>query len=934
MKINFNIEDRSKFIYYIIIAFFLILFFRASYLTIVEGESYSSIAENKIYKNIVIEAPRGEIRDRNGTLLAGNRPLYSIQIYPNEINTKEINEVIQKVVKILEDSNESIVDEFPIIMTENGYEFTYDKKVADWKQRSEIPQSFDAKQTYDYIIETLTENEIITILPDDTIYEIQTKIIDAGYFPPISVDKMEFTELVRKSDWLTNYLKRYIKDEEERNNVSPKEAFSLIRQFYTIDATLTDTEARKIIAVRDLIRSKGYYQYEPTTVAEDISIEAVSKIEESSLNLPGVSVKVGSVRYYPQGQHSSHILGQLGKISSQAEIDKYVKENGYYQSDIIGKTGIEKAYEDQLKGTNGYTKVQVDVGGRLLETIERKEPEIGDTVYLTMDSKLQKVAEDSLAKTLKTIQEGGTYQSVWGDMRMRDNIKAYTKATSGAVVALDVNTGEILALASYPDYDPNLFVQGISTDDLNSLIPANLNDSLAPKPLYNIATMTSVQPGSTFKMLTGLAAIEAGLDPYFAIMDKGFISLGGRTFGCWIWNQRGGNHGFENLMDALRDSCNYYFYCVSVGYNYATNTPLPIKMEAEDVLNYAKMFGLDDRTGIQIEEIPGKVPNPESKAKTLLTRLETDLTNRMKTYFEEFDNTSPRYKSSINTILSWMDENPTRGEIINRLTNLGVKPKHIEEVADLVKYSYFNQATWHTGDTFNLSIGQGEHAYTPLQMANFVAALANGGYLNKVTVVDKVESSDKSQSSVEERVSTKIPLKDPKNLDYIRKGMEDVTDEGTAASYFRNFPISIASKTGTAQKSGKIPTADEEEYLLKYMSNFGVNKNQVLELATKLQKEDESKYSYHVYMRRAILELNPNMTSEKLNAYKDSYDPFAWFVSYAPADKPEIAVVTLLFQGGHGGYGAAIARDIFAEYFNLLDIQTVDEPFTLNDKIG
>lgn len=934
MKININIDDRNKFFFKIVILCFVVLIFKSFYLTTIKGDEYSEIADNKIYKKISIDAPRGEIRDRNGTLLAGNKPVFSVEISANEIEAETINGVVSDVVDILENSGEKIKDEFPIVITDNGYEYTFDKKVSEWKKANSIPANFTAEQTFDYMVDTLTSNGVISLDPNDTVFDIQSKIIEAGYFPPISVEKMEFSENVKKQEWLTKYLKKYVDEEEDIYKTSAREAFGYVRKYYGIDESLGDKEARKIMMVRDLIRSKGYYQYEPTIISEDISKESVSKIEENAMNLPGISVKTTSVRYYPEGSSAAHILGQLGKIASQNEIDKYVKEKSYAPTDMIGKTGIEKKYEDILNGKKGYTKVQVDVSGRMIETLERVDPEIGSTVYLTIDSKLQEVAEASLKKTLKTIQSGGTYDSVWGNMRMRDNRRVYSKAQSGAVVVLDVKTGEVLALANYPDYDPNLFAQGISTQDMNSLMPLNMNDPIAPKPLYNIATMTSVQPGSTFKPITGLAALENGLDPYYQILDKGYIEMGGRTFGCWIWNERKGNHGYENLMDALRDSCNYYFYCISVGYNYATDAPLPVKMKADEILKYSKMFGLDQKTGIQIEEIPGKVPDPESKAKSVASRLEADLNRRMRTYFEKFDNKSEKYDQAIATIVGWMPENPTRGEIMNRLGELGVKEQYIEEVTDVVKYSYFNQGKWQTGDTFNLSIGQGEHAYTPIQLANYVAAIANGGYLNKVTVVDKVESSDKKNIQTEERISKKIELKNPDNLKYIRQGMEDVSDEGSASSYLKNFPIKIASKTGTAQKSGRIPAADEEAYLLKHMGSFGVSKNEVMKLAEKYEKDDKYRYPKHIYMKRAIMELNPNITSERINAYKDSYDPFAWLVSYAPAENPEIAVVTLLFQGGHGGFGAAIARDIYAEHFNLIEDDVIDEEFSFTDNIS
>ncbi len=350
-------------------------------------------------------------------------------------------------------------------------------------------------------------------------------------------------------------------------------------------------------------------------------------------------------------------------------------------------------------------------------------------------------------------------------------------------------------------------------------------------------------------------------------------------------------------------------------------------------MDYATKFGLNEKSGIEIEELSGKVPSVEAKTEAKKIELNYVLNRMMKTNFEDIDSNSDEYSERLDTIISWMEENPSRAEIIRRLETLKVKEEFRNKVADTIKYSYFNLAKWQTGDSFNLSIGQGDHRYSPIQMARYVSAIANDGYLNKVNIVDKIESSDKKEGFELEEISTKIELNNPANLSFIRQGMEDVTDEGSASNYFKNYPIKVASKTGTAQKSGRIPVADEEAYLLQYLGYFGVNRNQTLELADKLEKEDNARLKRSVYLQRAILELNPNMTLARLNQFKEQYDPFAWFVSYAPADKPEIAVVTLIFQGGHGGYGAAIARDVYAEYFNLKGIKATDNVFNFKDKI-
>lgn len=879
-------------------------------MTIIQGDDYYSVAENKVYKKIESQAPRGEIRDKNGILLAGNKPSFTVLISQNELVKDNINDTAIRLMKIFRDNNEKVEDEFPIKVDGNeNFYFVFENKINQWKEQNNIEGTKDAKESFDTVVENLKDSGVIEVLEQDSALDLQKKINDSGYYPPISVSKWQFSEDIKKEEWLAKYK---IKDVD----IDAKSAYELIKKYYDISESIDESKVRDIMLIRDLLKSKGYYQYEPVKIATDISQKTVSVIEELSIEIPGVTVQISPKRYYPNGSLASHILGQIGRISTQEEIAKFVNEKKYNSSDIIGKTGIERKYESLLKGENGYRRVQVDAFGRLINSIDSKSPIAGDTVYLTIDSELQKVAEESLKNTLELIQSGGTYKSEWGDVKLRKNKTIYEKAKSGAVVALDVKTGEVLAMASYPDYDPNLFTTGVSASDMQNLMPENINDPLSPKPLYNIASMTSVQPGSIFKMITGLAALENGLDPNYKIKDQGFIEVGGRKFGCWIWNDYGGKHKDEDIVAALRDSCNYYFYCISVGYDYAKEKPIPVQMNASKILDMAKLFGLDELTGIQIEEVSGKVPDPNQKLKETKKSLYDSINAKMRNYFDDIISSNPLYEERINIIISWMEENPSRNEMIKRMKALNVKEEFVVEIAEYVKYSYFNQGVWRTGDTLNLSIGQGAHAYTPLQIANYISAIANDGYLNKVTVVDKIQSYNSKTITNIERESKELPL-NKVNLEYIRKGMIDVTDEGTAKEIFQNFPIKVAAKTGTAQKSGKIPAINEEEYLLSHLSDYKVNRLQTIDLAKQLEEDSAESLASHRYLRRAILELNPSLTDDEINQFKDNYDNFAWFVSYAPHDNPQIAVVALVFQGGSGGYAGPIAREIIAKYFDL-----------------
>ena len=339
---------------------------------------------------------------------------------------------------------------------------------------------------------------------------------------------------MKLNDRAVSILEKY----ELKTNLSVKQAFKELRKMYKIDESLSDAEARKIFRIREEIKELGFNKYRSSTIATNISDKTVILMEEMSDSLKGVDVVSDTARYYPNGAVLAHVIGYMGSISDY-QYEEYVTQKGYNATDVIGKDGIEAVMEDYLKGTDGVTAVRVNNLGDYIETVSQTEPEAGKNVYLTIDLDLQKVAEDSLAEVIRATRTGTTYKGKYGN----SGVSRYPNCESGAVVALDVETGEVLAMASYPDYDPNLFAEGISSKDWASVQSYNPRDYLAPTPLYNIATMTSVQPGSTFKPVTSVAALQAGLDPNMKLLDRGGVEIGGRTFGCYAWNNGGGTDG-------------------------------------------------------------------------------------------------------------------------------------------------------------------------------------------------------------------------------------------------------------------------------------------------------------------------------------------------------------------------------------------------------
>ena len=962
--------DRLSIIKNLILVAFVVILVKILYMTTFKYEHYTELAENKTYKQLLIKAPRGEIRDRYGRLLAGNKNLFTVQVSGDGIKRKDsngksmANDICLKLINLLEKNNEEYTDEFPIYIENGKYYYTFDKSIREYKEKNDIPQELDAKESFYYLVDKLISEGVLT--QDDKKLEtskLQKKLNENGYYPPILVSKWLFTEEKNKQDWLESY---GIKNA----NITAKEAFNKIRnsKSYQIDKSLSDLDARKILVVRDLIKSQGYSQYNPVTIAKDISQDTISQLEESAIELPGVSVAVEPVRYYPNTTLASHILGHMGKMPSGQE-DKYLnREEGktYSKGDTVGISGIEKNYEEQLRGVDGYKKVQVDALGRITRELDVSEPKSGDTVYLSIDKDLQEDTENALKGVLQALKAGGTYKSKYGDK----TLNAAKNAASGAVIAIDAKNGDVLSMASYPNYDPNKFVNGISYEDYQALQPKNKNDVLAANPQVNLATQGVFQPGSTFKMVTGMAAIDNGLSPNYAIQDTGVIRLGGpksRPFGDLIWHKSRSNHGYTDLYKAIQESCNIYFYIIGSGKNYTGGKDPSVKVGAKGIIEYAKKFGLDDYTGLneEIDERKGSVPNMESKLETTKTLLREYLTKEMANDFTDISKSkdSKEYEKRIEDIVSWADETKTVGrvEAIKRLTKMKVKEDRVETLADSIVFSYLNFAKWSTADTFNISIGQGENQYTLAQMARYVAAIGNGGNLVELSVVDRVISNDYNNVDIDEnKEPIKIDFNNPEKLKDLIEGMKRVSTQGSGKGIFGpNYPISVASKSGTAQKSGKIPTENEVEYLKSHMSSYGVSLDEAVKLAEKMKKarekelteerineikeelkrkdlkeeerkslEEELKDGVNVkledtdkvnasYLRKAIKELNPKITDEKIDSYKESYKSFSWAVAVAPADDPEIAVVAMIPQGETGGNAMLLIREVLGSYFDL-----------------
>lgn len=412
----------------------------------------------------------------------------------------------------------------------------------------------------------------------DTLNESILKIIqvlekyDVSYTDsfPININPFGYTI---SDTGLSNWKKNNNID----SDATAEEAFYKFKDKYKIKNE-DITEVRKIIAIRYEIVKEGYSSTKALTIAKDIPREAIAEFSEKGDDFPGINIAVQPVRQYKEGTLASHILGYASKIS---DTEYQQKKDTYNQNDIIGKTGIEYLFEEYLKGKDGIKQIDMAVDGTITAEVVEKEAVSGSNVVLTIDSKLQKIAEEALKDNIEKIKSGG-----FG--------KAY-EAKGGSCVVMNVKTGEVLAMASYPDYNPQSFANGISSEEWKSY---SENKSY---PLLNKAIQSAYEPGSIFKMVTAIAGLESGnITLTERINDTGQYIKYGEKRNCWYYTDYHTGHGPLNVIGAIEKSCNYFFYETAD------------RMGIDTLDKYASYFGLGKKTRIELpSEVSGTLASKE-----------------------------------------------------------------------------------------------------------------------------------------------------------------------------------------------------------------------------------------------------------------------------------------------------------------------------------
>ncbi len=513
--------------------------------------------------------------------------------------------------------------------------------------------------------------------------------------------------------------------------------------------------------INEKIAVQEYRLFEPVIILRDIPWELVVQLEERRQELPGVMVSVEPLRSYPQGRSSGHVLGYIHSISPE-EI-KQQEDYQYSISSLIGKSGIEKQYEKELRGQNGARNVEVDSRGRPVRELITLKPRQGNSLHLTLDQDLQQVMEKSLENMLVSLQQ------------------KHPRAKVASAVLLNAKTGQVLAMCSVPGLYPDDWKGNISSSRVSYYFPQGEEyDAMNPGAFLNRAIQVSYPPGSTFKPITGMAALESGVvevDDYVNCTGAYWIAP---YITCWSV------HGNVNYYTGMAGSCNVYFQ------------EMGRRCGQEKIIQIAREFGLGSKAGIDLPyEISGLLPTPEWKQElnsVLIDRkyaaLRQAIENKYQAWLEAEADPKERGKLEV-----WKNNEMAKTEAQYRI-------------------DYNWGTTWQAFDTFNMAIGEGNNEYTVLQLANYAATIANGGRLMRPYLVDRISTADGRTIKQFSPTLLQQAQVSSRTLAETKQAMQAVTEpQGTGYYLFSHFPaeIKVGAKTGTAQNR-RAPDASAQNY--------------------------------------------------------------------------------------------------------------------------
>lgn len=877
--------NRYIILYLLMACIFVMIVTRLYNIQVVNGEYYGKLVDKNSYKEIDLSAPRGAIYDSTGTELATSRLSYQVTFMETDDNKKNFFTTMSQVFRILDENGESQIDDFAI--KSNPYRFEF-SSTNDPDEKKKLQLRFLKDRGFqDGIIKTLFQGEKEADLNDK-----QTKKLN--------------NELLK---------------------ITAEQAYNQLLGDYGIPKGLkeagikyTAADLRRYLIIKDSLKMQSFSNYKPLVIANNIKTNTSYIFWQKLNDLPGIDVATQPIRYYPYGSLASAVIGYLGKINPEKQ-DVY-EEKGYdLSTDYIGKAGIEASFEDILKGEKGSEIVKVNTEGRAISQLASKDAYQGESIHLTINKDVQYAADTALDKWMQWLQQKGQVSD------------ANTKnATRGAAIAIDVNTGAILALSSRPGYDPNIFTdptgsnqelinsyfnpdyeklaqeKGISQSMIDFMFPVDTsvkgNTTIRedkydffPKRLYNYATMPLIPPGSTFKPITAVAGLETGTITTSTIVDdQGKFDYGNNNI---MYFTADGSHGPVNLVEAIGVSSNPYFMTVAKWLRSAFGDDI--------IAKYAWQFGLGAKpgsknlsTGIEIPENFGQVYNKESQANRSAVDCLINLEQYFKAGYDEnisksfqpidlYANDNDNKNKAVadakkqlkdaikNMAKTGKIPDPSFKQLIKNLVTADPEYKgkkftdtDYSNISAVITYEAYSVNYMQLQSPYNIyiaSIGQGMDSFTPLQLVDYVATLVNGGSRYKLHLVDSItDANGNVVEKVKPQVLNKVDIKQS-TIDAVKEGMKAATsagDGGTAAAAFEGFPMDTGGKTGSAT------------YI----------KNQDLIGRTS----------------------------------------FGFYVGFAPYDKPQIAVVAVIFDGGYGSNVANVARAMYEAYFQK-DLKNLNYSF-------
>ena len=842
-----NLKTGMKWRYFafvlILFAMFLYLLSGLVNLQLRQSETYAEKSESGRTKTIVLRGKRGNIVDADSVILAEDELIYNVTFYKDASESSNSDYLaytksIVSTLDIIERNGGKLAFDYVIERNEETGEWQFNfgsgvsdsvlqKRESQWRSNNYVSRLSSYPDAASCMEELKKRYHIVTSQE-----EKDARILAAG-------------------DKAANYQNDYILDEETM---------------------------LKVMAVYSEMQM-NVFNSQPIAIAEDVTYETVIEVETRSMTLPGMEISVGTKRVYPKQTLASQVIGYIGKIPSQS-MWTTLQAKGYSYNDTIGRDGIESSMEDWLTQNSslrqGSRVVERDNWSKVVRELSYTEPQDGNTVKLTLKASYQQQAERAIANNVnavRTTQEKLMTSDDWleankAEIATRDWEKYPMKlAEHGCLIVLDMED-RVLAMANYPTYDLNALVAAGS--DAMAILSDERN------LLLNYGIHARGTPGSIFKMVTGFGALASGeLKPTERISDGGYYTKYNNDLNtapkCWISKNYLWKHGNQTIVDGLSHSCNYFFY------------ELGSRLGEERLYRYASLFGLTSRTGI---DLPGEVRSVVGSQNTLYdptkamneasqdTSMPIIVFNAIKKHLRtcgesrniEYDDErlSVCAKRLMDMAVNyneseWLDNMRT---ILMEELNMTKEMVYLQSVIGDT-YNYMNDIKWGGGQTILTAIGQSVTVVTPIAVARYVCAVANGGYVYNVSLVDSIISPEGEILSQREPQLIN-QLEDPNNyMDLIRQGMQGVVDEsGTAGKHFKNWKYKanevLAAKTGTAQ------TTD--------------------------------------------IDLENN----------------AWFVAFAPYDNPEIAVVSFIPNGYSGGEASPAARDFIEWYLDQETLRTVD----------